>query len=107
MDLLTYIERSPLISTEHTKRIFFQVCTAVNALHTNNVAHLDLKPENIFLNDINSVKLGDFGSSFKCTSETYKVLGERGTDFYSAPEVVRHIWKDNRLINILIETWTL
>ena len=87
MDLLDYIEQGP-IPEDDVKLIFTQVCKAIRRLHRKNVAHLDVKPENIFLNDINTIKLGDFGSCFHWSPENPKKFGASGTSFYCAPEVV-------------------
>ena len=88
MDLLDYVEKSGSIPEEDAKIIFKQICTAVHVLHRNNIAHLDLKPENIFLNDMYSVKLGDLGSCFQWSKETPEKFGLSGTSYYCAPEVV-------------------
>jgi serine/threonine protein kinase len=36
------------------------MCLALNVIHTNNLVHLDVKPDNIFIKD-DKFKLGDFG----------------------------------------------
>ena len=86
MDLLDCTENQKL-STDNIKTIFLQICHAVKYIHSYNIAHLDIKPENIFMNDINSIKLGDFGSAFKWSKENPYKIGKTGTTFYSAPEV--------------------
>jgi len=86
MDLLDYIEQGP-IAVDDVKVLFRQVADAIRILHSNNTAHLDIKPENIFMNDIRSVKLGDFGTSFRWSEENPKKFGVTGTTFYCAPEV--------------------
>ena len=88
MDLQEYIENAT-IPSRHAKEMFMQVCTAVQVLHHNNFAHLDIKPENIFLNDRNSLTLGDFGSCFQWSEDNPKKIGVCGTKYYCAPEVVR------------------
>jgi len=87
MDLLDYIELGP-ICVDDVQRIFFQVCTAIKAMHRTRTAHLDIKPENIFMNDVDEVKLGDFGSSFRWSRDSPEKFGVSGTTFYCAPEVV-------------------
>ncbi len=54
---------------EKTKKIITiskQFCTTLSILHKNGYAHHDLKPENIFLENENPLKIriGDFGESF-------------------------------------------
>eukprot|EP00012_Vannella_robusta_P001357 CAMPEP_0206184286 /NCGR_PEP_ID=MMETSP0166-20121206/1136_1 /ASSEMBLY_ACC=CAM_ASM_000260 /TAXON_ID=95228 /ORGANISM="Vannella robusta, Strain DIVA3 518/3/11/1/6" /LENGTH=351 /DNA_ID=CAMNT_0053599289 /DNA_START=718 /DNA_END=1770 /DNA_ORIENTATION=- len=110
MDLLDYIEAGT-IPSESVKIIFKQICDAVLALHQKNIAHLDIKPENIFLNDIYSVKLGDFGASFRWSVETPEKFGLSGTSFYCAPEVKQKdsykpaeadIWSLGILLHVLL-----
>lgn len=62
------------LSTERFRRIFSQVCSALQHAHTNGIVHRDLKPENIMLvtedghEDV--VKLLDFGIAKVLDSET-------------------------------------
>ncbi|KAI1876117.1 uncharacterized protein JN550_001613 [Neoarthrinium moseri] len=50
------------------------------------ILHRDLKPENVFLNDDNSVKLGDFGLSKIMSSHDFASTYV-GTPFYMSPEI--------------------
>ncbi|ETS85031.1 hypothetical protein PFICI_03056 [Pestalotiopsis fici W106-1] len=50
------------------------------------ILHRDLKPENVFLNEDNSVKLGDFGLS-KIMSAHDFASTYVGTPFYMSPEI--------------------
>ena len=56
-------------SEDGAREIFRQIVDAVNYCHVRNIAHRDLKPENfLFLRKhSNSLKLIDFGLSFKYT----------------------------------------
>ena len=70
------------------KQIFLQICLAVQSCHQNNVAHLDIKPENILIDRAGNIKLCDFGSAVMVTSvPDYLPQIDLGSDFYSAPEV--------------------
>ena len=41
---------------------FLRICKALDFIHTNEkLIHRDLKPKNIFFNDQDEIKLGDFG----------------------------------------------
>lgn len=50
------------------------------------ILHRDLKPENVFLDDDNSVKLGDFGLSKMIKSHDFASTYV-GTPFYMSPEI--------------------
>jgi len=45
------------------KILFKQIIDSVYYLHRNNIAHLDLSPRNILVNDDKIVKIIDFGSA--------------------------------------------
>jgi serine/threonine protein kinase len=54
-------------------------------MHTNaEVAHLDLKLENVLLTDTYEVKLCDLGFSQSIHNRVYRAVG---TDGYKAPEI--------------------
>ncbi|CAD8172066.1 unnamed protein product [Paramecium pentaurelia] len=80
---------------EHTDEEFAiimkGILLAVHYLHEKRIIHRDLKPENIMFakTDIRTVKIADFGLSFKFASEGmfYSLLNKKcGTIIYMAPE---------------------
>lgn len=62
------------------------ILSAVHYLHEKRIIHRDLKPENIMFatQDLKSVKIADFGLSFK--SESLYLNKKCGTVIYMAPE---------------------
>ncbi|XP_045027972.1 uncharacterized protein LOC116935226 isoform X3 [Daphnia magna] len=50
-------------------QIFREILSAVKYLHSKDVAHRDLKPNNIFFDFDWSIKVGDFGLSKKMTTD--------------------------------------
>ncbi|KAA6398004.1 MAG: putative serine/threonine-protein kinase Nek3 [Streblomastix strix] len=66
--------------------IFAQMALAVNHLHSHDVIHCGIKPENIFVIADRSVKMGDFGIQKVLIDQSYaKIIV--GTKPYMAPEV--------------------
>ncbi|KAK1338586.1 hypothetical protein QTO34_019240 [Cnephaeus nilssonii] len=88
-DLSRFI-RTRRILPEKVARVFMQqLASALQFLHERNIAHLDLKPQNILLSSLEKphLKLADFGFSQHMSPWDEKhVL--RGSPLYMAPEMV-------------------
>ena len=69
-------------------KIFSKIVKTMQYIHANNIAHCDIKPENILLDKNFSPKLSDFGfsQSFKGDEGDYMLYKFSGTDIYCAPE---------------------
>ncbi|NWV52744.1 E2AK2 kinase, partial [Daphoenositta chrysoptera] len=63
---------------------FLQIVKGVEYIHSQNLIHRDLKPQNIFISHDDKIKIGDFGLVTSGTFETLTV--DRGTKSYMAPE---------------------
>jgi serine/threonine protein kinase len=65
--------------------LFTNILDCVECMHTKaEVAHLDLKLENVLLTDHYEVKLCDLGFSQSIHNRVYRAVG---TDGYKAPEI--------------------
>jgi len=83
--------------------IFAQVIDAVCHLHSRNVAHNDLKPENLSFNEKKlAVKLFDFGLS-ESVNPTLTSTNFAGSPLYMAPEVLQR----ERHNPFLSDVWSL
>ncbi|CAD6933382.1 unnamed protein product, partial [Tilletia laevis] len=69
------------------RRLFGQLCLAVAYIHERGIVHRDLKLENVLLDEMCNVKLGDFG--FTREFERRKLMDTFcGTTGYAAPEML-------------------
>lgn len=85
-DLLNTMEKR-FISTTSKLRLFLQIVNAIEYLHRRGISHLDIKPENVFIDEKMNAKLADFGC---CDDELTRKrpFYYRGTMVYSAPEMI-------------------
>lgn len=81
--------------TENIVRYFFaQIIDGLAHMHEKNVAHLDLKPENIMVDDDLTIKIVDFGFA---TKTDCGILTEyMGTKPYMAPELIERRGYDGK-----------
>lgn len=88
-DLLELMIEERVTSVFDAKIVFKQVCIAVEGMHNNSLAHMDIKPENIFLNNVRNVRLGDLGSSclFQPGTKIQK-FSTMVSKHYCPPEIV-------------------
>lgn len=90
MELFEYVEKQPLGEYE-ARGIFKDILDAVSHMHNNNVAHRDLKLENIKFTGENvqqsKAKILDFGFACK-TNDGEKMTGTYYTLDYAAPEIL-------------------
>lgn len=108
-DLLCHIRENGPVSDKDARRMFKQIVSAVEYLHRDtNIAHRDLKCENILIMKDKSVVISDFGFARplevsdphkgKCMSETYC-----GSPSYCSPEVLRGVPYDPKMNDV----WSL
>jgi tetratricopeptide (TPR) repeat protein/predicted Ser/Thr protein kinase len=60
-DLASLIKEEGRLSFERCADVMFQVCTALDAAHSEGVVHRDLKPQNIMMEKSGRVIVMDFG----------------------------------------------
>jgi len=68
--------------------VVFHMSLAVHTLHTQNILHLDLKPENFLVFEDGNVRLSDFGLSIRKVLPESPIDCQRQTCMYRAPEMV-------------------
>jgi CRISPR type III-B/RAMP module-associated protein Cmr3 len=71
---------------EEIYSMFFQILDGIEYIHSKNICHGDIKPQNI-LTDGTTVKITDFGTSKLIEDLFIKTIDGGGTWAYMAPEV--------------------
>lgn len=84
-------KREVQMQTDQVKAIVRQLLEALKYIHSQNIVHRDIKPQNIGFKDrenFGSLKLFDFGLSAKTANENSNLLASKvGTILYMAPEI--------------------
>jgi len=80
-------DMEPFFTLSRLRRISHQVLTALEYIHSLNLIHCDIKPENIVMSNYTScdIKIIDFGSSCYTTDRATSYIQSRS---YRAPEVI-------------------
>ncbi|NXX74025.1 DAPK2 kinase, partial [Urocolius indicus] len=92
-ELFDYIAEKEMLSEDEAIEFLGQILRGVEYLHAHHIAHFDLKPENIMLQEKNvpkpQIKIIDFGLAQHLEDGvTFKSLC--GTPQYIAPEVINY-----------------
>lgn len=97
--------QAALSSQQQLKQVVYQVLQALAFIHSKNVCHRDIKPQNILYHAATkTVKIIDFGISRKLTNRARKVdmLTITGTLYYRAPQMFTGGGYDER-----VDLWAL
>lgn len=90
-DLLSFIRKYGALPEEQSRIWFHQMADAIRYLHRLNIAHRDLKCENVLISESMNIKLSDFGFARTCIDETGMAVMSQtycGSAAYAAPEIV-------------------
>jgi len=90
-DLTDIVGKHGKMNEKLAKVLFHQTIDAVAYLHSQNIAHLDLKPENLLLDEDYQIKVADFDLSQSLDSKSLENFGTQG---YRAPEILNGTCKD-------------
>lgn len=86
--LQQYCTKNHALPERDIWNIFVDLLEAVHHLHSNDMIHDDIKPENIFLTKHKICKLGDFGLVINLKNPNDVKTAEEGDSKYLAPEVL-------------------
>ena len=84
-----YQDIPKIYNKESIRKIIYQIIKGVSFMHSQAIAHRDLKPGNILI-DVSTlhVKIGDFGFSRKLSIPIRRYTREVSTLWYRAPELL-------------------
>ncbi|XP_005095986.1 serine/threonine-protein kinase mos [Aplysia californica] len=82
-----------VISTQERLQFALEISQALHYLHSNHVAHLDVKPKNVLMTSSGTCKLADFGNLTRTRPddprEEFEFTQLLGTLPYRAPELMK------------------
>jgi 5'-AMP-activated protein kinase catalytic alpha subunit len=87
-DLYSILNAKTKFNEPEARHYFRQMISALIYCHAKGYAHRDLKLENIFLDDLNDIKIGDFGLAGKLRPGTLMATS-CGSLRYAAPEILK------------------
>ncbi|CAL8234066.1 unnamed protein product [Boreogadus saida] len=70
------------------KKYSFQILRAVDFIHSRNIMHRDIKPDNLLVSRSGVLKLADFGSGRASNHAAVPLTRAAGTMWFSAPEML-------------------
>lgn len=88
-NLAEHLRKVKNMSETGVSRIIRQLVNALNYCHKKGICHLDVKPENILINQSLTIKLIDF--AFAVSNSNHKIEKYCGTAKYMAPEILKKV----------------
>jgi 5'-AMP-activated protein kinase catalytic alpha subunit len=86
-ELFNYIVSKKKLDEEEASFFFSQIIHALDFIHKQNIAHRDVKPENMLLTENNTIKFIDFGLSNQY-NKGGMLKTPCGSPCYAAPEMI-------------------
>jgi eukaryotic-like serine/threonine-protein kinase len=95
---LRQVMEAEKISVERAVNITQGICGVLNYVHSRGIIHLDLKPENVFLESGDRVKLIDFGIARRAgrSLTLHPKWRKAGSPDYASPEQIKGKHLDGR-----------
>ena len=100
-DLIRHFQRTTVCESK-VSFYLAQICLGLRYIHSRDVIHRDLKPQNVFLRVDGMVKIGDFGLARKLNYANAFATTLAGTMLYMSPEVF-----SSRPYNCATDIWSL
>lgn len=84
-----FIRNSRKLQNDVAKKLANQLMDAITYLHTMNIAHCDIKCDNVLLDEQRNVKLADFGFAEDVRLASLKATVWKGSPSFASPEKLR------------------
>jgi serine/threonine protein kinase len=72
---------------QHIKKLCYQLIDAVKFIHSKNIIHCDIKPENLMIDEEGNLRIIDFGNALYF-SEINTIDQQINTAYYMPPEYI-------------------
>jgi serine/threonine protein kinase len=96
--IISHSENGTQIEPEKRKKWTIEILEGLEYLHGKQVVHLDIKPENILLEELQRIKIADVGMARNIMSISSAIT--RGTPCYFSPQLI-----DGLNINEKADIW--
>ena len=87
-NLFSFVKKRRKLSEKTAKFLFRQIIQGIKYIHEQNIAHRDIKLENLLIDLNNNVKICDFGIGRKIKNKNQLLHDQCGTLMYMAPEIL-------------------
>jgi serine/threonine protein kinase len=98
-NLADKIKASGPLSFREFRDVAYQLLDGLSCCHAAGIAHMDIKPANVFYSDDGQVRLGDFGCSGHTTCDFFG-----GSRPFMSPEIVCQVGSFNQFLS---DIWSL
>ena len=87
-ELFHMIQKNGKYSEEKAAILFKQILLGVQYIHSLCIAHCNLKPQNILVDQFERIKIGNFGVSKVLLKDTWLTKIPHGSSYYLSPESI-------------------
>ena len=101
-ELFFFVKNSGALDEPLARHYFKQIIEGLEAIHGAGLAHRDIKPDNILLDDNFNVKISDFGYAGVLSGRTGNgfMITRLGTKPYLAPEIIDRVPYKGELVDV-------
>ena len=98
-ELFNYIVKKIKLDENESSYYYFQLINGLDYIHSKNIVHSDLKPENLLLCNKNILKIIDFGLSNYNKNDIF-LSTPCGSPYYASPEMIDGKKYNGNLVDI-------